>query len=154
MLQATQRVARQLLSALLLIHVTACVFHWISHWVTLGGHESWISDMNLKSSSWADRYYASLYWTVATLTTTGVSRGSSVVLCTIWEFASKSRLQRIHAWKAESQTQSQGFVKECCYCCRVWRQCSGAQNILLCHHVLKDAGNNFEGGRFKYRMCI
>ena len=68
------------MSALLLIHVTACVFHWISHWGTLRGLPSWISEMNLSKGTRSERYYASLYWTVATLTTTGVSHGGSLAL--------------------------------------------------------------------------
>lgn len=54
-----------------MIHVTACVFHWISHLTFLRGRLAWVTEMNLNSSTWSERYYASLYWTVATLTTTG-----------------------------------------------------------------------------------
>lgn len=70
-MQATQRMLHTLMWALTMIHLTACIYHWISHWQTLGGGNSWVSAMNLNDSTWAERYYASLYWTIATLTTTG-----------------------------------------------------------------------------------
>jgi hypothetical protein len=54
-----------------LIHIVACVFHFVSQWSTLRGEHSWISQMNLKNRYWADKYYAAIYWTVTTLTTTG-----------------------------------------------------------------------------------
>ena len=68
---ALAELASVLLGIVFFAHLLCCFWYFVGHLAYLDGHMSWVRNLDLGESSLTDKYTASLYWAVATMTAVG-----------------------------------------------------------------------------------
>ena len=68
---ALAELASVLLGIVFFAHLLCCFWYFVGHLAYLDGHMSWVRNLDLGESSLTEKYTASLYWAVATMTAVG-----------------------------------------------------------------------------------
>lgn len=73
-----ERLAKLILSAVLVAHLSACAFHFIGLYEQSKGVENWIDNEGLDSIAVPEMYITCVYWAMATMTTVGMLQFSLI----------------------------------------------------------------------------